>query len=78
MIAAEIDCSTTPLNGRQRGIIPAGFTLVFLTEPVGNNGGNGNNLRFDIWGEVLGNAKFGFGGASDAGGRIRDVVRLYR
>ena len=90
ILAAEIDCNTTPLNGRQRGIEPDGFALIFLTEPVGNDGstsggggkgkggGGGSGTNFDIWGEVLGDATVGLGGVADSGGRIREVVRLLR
>jgi hypothetical protein len=78
IIAAEIDCSTVNMNGSTRNIRPNGFVTLFLTHPVGATG-TSSNATFDMWAEVLGDAKVGIGGgAGEAGGKIRDVVRLFR
>jgi hypothetical protein len=78
IIAAEIDCATVNMNGSVKGIRPNGFVTLFLTHPVGASGTTSKG-SFDMWAEVLGDAKVGIGGgAGEAGGKIRDVVRLFR
>jgi hypothetical protein len=76
VIAAGVDCVANPINGNEVGVPVEEFFEIFLTEPVGDDGGNPPTL--DLWGEVLGSA--GGDGYSSAGpgGIFRDVVQLYR
>ncbi len=76
--AAIVDCSdpSVEINGNNKNVPATGFVQVFLTEPVGMDPLPGGN--FDLWGEVIGSAGTGGGGAADAGGIARVVVRLVR
>jgi hypothetical protein len=70
------DCAGKGINGNSRGVPADGFVQVFLTEPVGLDPQPGGN--FDIYGEIIGSSGSGGGGAADAGGIARVVVRLVR
>lgn len=74
VIAAGIDCSANPINGRASNVPVNEFVRLFLTEPVGAGTGN----SFDIYVEVVGSAESGSSGSSGAGGIFHDVVQLYR
>ena len=73
VIAAGIDCTANPIQGRTSNIPVNEFVRLFLTEPVGAGSGN----SFDIFAEVVGSAETGSSG-SGAGGIFHDVVQLYR
>jgi Flp pilus assembly protein TadG len=72
VIAAGIDCSANPINGRTTGVPVNEFVRLFLTQPVADGTGN----SFDIYVEVVGSAETG--GGSGSGGIFHDVVQLYR
>ena len=74
IIAAGIDCTANPINGRTTGVPVHQFVKLFITEPVVSNGGSGTAL--DIYAEIISSA--GGGGSSSTAGIFRDVVQLYR
>jgi hypothetical protein len=74
--AAMVDCAANTIRGNERNVPAMGFVQVFLTEPVGMDPQPGGN--FDIYGEIIGSAGTGGGGAAEAGGIARVVVRLVR
>ena len=76
--AAGVDCSKTTISGSTSNVPVTKFVSVFLTEPVGDNGGSPPS--FDIHGEVVGfpDVIGAGGGANGFGGIFRDVVQLYR
>jgi len=76
--AAGVDCAQNPVSGSTSGVPVTRFVSVFLTEPVGDDGGSPPS--FDIYGEVVGFPDVvGAGaGGSGFGGIFRDVVQLYR
>lgn len=76
--AAGVDCAKTKIKGATSGVPVTKFVSVFLTEPVGDDGGSPPS--FDIHGEVIGfpDAVGAGGGAGGFGGIFRDVVQLYR
>lgn len=65
---AGVDCAASNIRGSARDVPVQEFFKVFLTEPV---------VDFDIYGEIVGSAEIGSGGEG-IGGRVRDVVQLYR
>lgn len=71
---AAVNCTANPVTGSETGVPVEGYYKVFLTEPVGNDGGSPPTV--DIWGEVIEIIGAGVGGG--AGGVFRDVVQLYR
>ncbi|WP_377192754.1 pilus assembly protein TadG-related protein [Ruegeria meonggei] len=76
--AAGIDCAQNPVSGSTTGVPVTKFVAVFLTEPVGDDGGSPPS--FDIHGEVVGFPDVtGTGnGGNGFGGIFRDLVQLYR
>ena len=70
LIAAGIDCTANPINGRATNVPVNEFVKLFLTESVGAGTGN----SFDIYVEVVGSAQ----NSSGTGGIFHDVVQLYR
>ena len=76
VIAAGIDCTANPINGRETGVPVEEFFRLFLTEPVGDDGTT--PPRVDIWAEVVGSAGGAGSGAATENGIFRDVVQLYR
>ena len=74
VIAAGIDCTANPINGRTTNIPVKEFVKLFFTEPVGAGSGSGSNT-FDIFLEIVGSAETG---SSGTGGIFHDVVQLYR
>ena len=76
--AAGIDCTANPVSGSTTGVPVTKFVSVFLTEPVGDDGGSPPS--FDIHGEIVGfpDVAGAGGGAAGFGGIFRDVVQLYR
>ncbi|WP_135507171.1 pilus assembly protein TadG-related protein [Roseovarius aestuariivivens] len=76
--AAGVDCGKTVISGATTGVPVTKFVSIFLTEPVGDDGGSPPS--FDIHGEVVGfpDAIGAGGGSSGFGGIFRDVVQLYR
>lgn len=73
VIAAGIDCTANPINGRATGVPVNEFVRLFLTEPVADEPGD----SFSIYVEVVGSAETGNSG-SGSGGIFHDVVQLYR
>lgn len=71
VIAAGIDCTAHPINGRASNVPVNEFVRLFLTQPVADAAGN----SFDIYVEVVGSAETG---SSGTGGIFHDVVQLYR
>ncbi len=71
VIAAGIDCTANPINGRATNVPVNEFVRLFLTEPVGEGTGN----SFDIYAEVVGTAQSNGAGVT---GVFHDVVQLYR
>ncbi|MEX0338778.1 MAG: hypothetical protein AB3N11_07025 [Arenibacterium sp.] len=76
VIAAGIDCAANGIGGAARDVPVHQFVKVFLTEPVGDDGGSPPSL--DIWGEIVGSAENGGAGSGGSGGVFLDVVRVYR
>ncbi|CUJ98719.1 Flp pilus assembly protein TadG [Ruegeria denitrificans] len=78
VIAAGVDCVQNPVSGRTSGVPVTKFVAVFLTEPVGDDGGSPPS--FDIHGEIVGFPDVsGVGsGGNGFGGIFRDIVQLYR
>jgi len=76
VIAAGIDCVANPINGHETDVPVKEFVELFITEPVGSDGGS--PPTFDFWVEVIGSAGGAGGGAGGTGGTFRDVVQLYR
>ncbi|WP_170362154.1 TadE/TadG family type IV pilus assembly protein [Ruegeria arenilitoris] len=76
--AAGIDCAQNPVSGSTTGVPVTKFVAVFLTEPVGDDGGSPPS--FDIHGEIVGFPDVsGVGsGGNGFGGIFRDLVQLYR
>ena len=75
--AAGVDCNANPVSGSTTGVPVTKFVSIFLTEPVGDDGGSPPS--FDIHGEVVGFPDtVGGGGNGGFGGIFRDVVQLYR
>lgn len=74
VIAAGVDCAANSIRGRATNVPVVEFVEIFLTEPVGDDGGSPASV--DIWGEVVGSAG-GDGGGGPAG-IFRDVVQLLR
>ncbi len=76
--AAGVDCGTTTITGSTSNVPVTKFVNIFLTEPVGDDGGSPPS--FDIHGEVVGfpDVLGAGGGAGGFGGIFRDVVQLYR
>ncbi len=74
--AAGVDCTANPVSGSTSGVPVTKFVAVFLTEPVGSDGGSPPS--FDIYGEVVGFPDVAGAGAGGFGGIFRDVVQLYR
>lgn len=76
--AAGVDCSKTTIKGATTGVPVTKFVAMFLTEPVGDDGGSPPS--FDIHGEIVDFPDVvGAGaGAGGFGGIFRDVVQLYR
>lgn len=75
VIAAGINCLANPINGAETGVPVYEFVEMFLTEPVGDDGGSPPTL--DLWVEIVGSAGGGTSGSGDAG-IFRDVAQLYR
>ena len=75
VIAAGIDCVENPINGQENDVPVHEFVKLFMTQPVGDDGGSPPTL--DFWVEVVGTAGGG-GGGSGSSGVFRDVVQLYR
>ncbi len=73
MIAAGVDCTANPINGRATNVPVNEFVKLFLTEPVGAGTGN----SFDIYVEVVGSAESS-SSSGGTGGIFHDVVQLYR
>ncbi|MEX0282470.1 MAG: pilus assembly protein TadG-related protein [Arenibacterium sp.] len=76
VIAAGINCSANGIGGAAKGVSVQQFVKIFITEPVGDDGGSPPTL--DIWGEIIGSAENGGAGSGGTGGVFHDVVRLYR
>lgn len=76
IIAAGIDCAANGIKGAATNVPVHQFVKMFLTEPVGDDGGSPPTL--DIWAEIVGRADNGGAGAGGTGGIFHDVVRLYR
>lgn len=76
VIAAAIDCTANPINGRADNVPVAEFVELFLTQPVGS--GAGSPPSFDLWVEVIGSAGVEGYSSTGTGGVFRDVVQLYR
>lgn len=76
VIAAGIDCTANPINGHETDVPVKEFVELFITQPVGSDGGS--PPTFDFWVEVIGPAGGAGGGAGGTGGTFRDVVQLYR
>ena len=76
VIAAAIDCTANPINGKSTNVPVEEFVEVFMTAPVG--AGTGSPATFDLWVEVVGTAGVSGYGSAGAGGVFRDVVQLYR
>ena len=77
IVAAAIDCNPpNNYSGRETGVTPEEYVLMFMTRPVGNSGTTSPPL-VDIWVEVLGSVG-GDGGGSSPTAQFRDVVQLYR
>jgi hypothetical protein len=76
VIAAAIDCTANPINGKTSNVPVEEFVEVFMTEPVG--AGSGSPAKFDLWVEVIGTAGVSGYGSAGSGGVFRDVVQLYR
>lgn len=76
--AAGVDCGKTAISGATSGVPVSKFVSVFLTEPVGDDGGSPPS--FDIHGEIVSFPDtVGAGAGTDGfGGIFRDVVQLYR
>jgi hypothetical protein len=76
VIAAGIDCIANPISGAQTGVPVEEFFELFLTEPVGTDGGS--PAKLGLWVEIIGSAGDDGYSAAGAGGLFRDVVQLYR
>lgn len=72
VIAAGVDCTANPINGRATDVPVHEFVKLFMTEKVGNSVN-----PFDMFVEILGSAEAG-SGAGGTGGIFHDVVQLYR
>ena len=73
MVVAGIDCN--PPNsypGNASGVPVAEYSLVFLTEPMGDG------PDFDLFVEVVGSVDEDGAGTGGTGGIFRDLVQLYR
>lgn len=74
VIAAGIDCTANPIQGRATNVPVKEFVKLFLTEPVGTDSASPPHLS--LYAEVVGSAQ-GNGGSASAG-VFHDVVQLYR
>ncbi len=78
IIAAAIDCSSTPVSGKSTGIVPLEYVKLFMIAPV-QGGGQGSGTEddaFDIMVEVVNTA--GGIGSGAITGVYNDFVQLYR
>lgn len=73
VIAAGIDCTANPINGRAIGVPVNEFVRLFLTEPVAADPVSPSLI--DLWVEVVGTAQSNGAGTT---GVFHDVVQLYR
>jgi hypothetical protein len=71
VIAAAIDCTTTPVSGNTRNIVPLEYVKLFMTEPVASSGSD-----TDIMVEVVNTA--GGVGSGAITGVYNDFIQLYR
>jgi hypothetical protein len=71
IIAAAIDCTSTPVSGNTTGIVPLEYVKLFMTEPVGTQGNDS-----DIMVEVVDTA--GGVGSGAITGVYNDFIQLYR
>ncbi len=71
VIAAAIDCTTNPISGSTRNVVPMEYVKLFMTEPVQSAGSD-----TDIMVEVVESA--GGIGAGAITGVYNDFVQLYR
>ena len=78
IVAAAVDCTTTPVSGNTTGIVPLEYVKMFMTNPVQGGGqGNGTDLDpFDIMVEVVNTA--GGVGSGAITGVYNDFIQLYR
>ena len=78
VIAAAIDCTTTPVSGNTRGIVPLEYVKLFMTNPVqgGGQGSGADTDPFDILVEVVNTA--GGVGSGAITGVYNDFIQLYR
>ncbi len=71
VIAAAIDCSSTPVSGSTRNVVPLEYVKLFMTEPVQSAGSD-----TDIMVEVVDTA--GGVGSGAVTGVYNDFIQLYR
>ena len=71
IIAAAIDCTTNPVSGNTKNVVPLEYVKLFMTEPVGTSGNDS-----DIWVEVVDTA--GGVGSGAITGVYNDFIQLYR
>lgn len=69
LTVAGIDCAANGIRGSASNVPVREFYKIFLTEPVDG---------FGIYGEIVGSASDPGAGGEGIGGRVRDVVQLYR
>lgn len=75
IVGAGIDCAANPVQGSATNLPVQQYFELFITEPVGDEGGVSSDK--DFWVEIVGPAGDGGGGAP-AGASFHDVVQLYR
>ena len=71
VIAAAIDCTSTPISGNTRNVVPLEYVKLFMTEPVRSAGSD-----TDIVVEVVNTA--GGVGSGAITGVYNDFIQLYR
>jgi Flp pilus assembly protein TadG len=69
LVAAAVDCTANPVQGRTRDVPAREFVEVFMLRPIGLDGTS------DVWVEVLGSAG-GSAAGNESDALVRDVVRL--
>jgi Putative Flp pilus-assembly TadE/G-like len=71
VIAAAVDCTSTPVSGNTRNVVPLEYVKLFMTEPVASSGSD-----TDIVVEVVNTA--GGVGSGAVTGVYNDFIQLYR